>query len=100
VTRVDSEHVPSSLTERQRCIVLLLAYGFSNDEIARRLLVSQRSVRVEIAQIYEKLEPSRDRAQIVVRLAHQNPLTSVGAPEAAWGSFGRALAWRPLWLRS
>jgi DNA-binding CsgD family transcriptional regulator len=70
-------------------IALLLGQGFSNREIAHRLLVSERTVRAEVAQIWDKLGPKRikSRAQIAVRLGEQNPLVSAAAPEAAWVKF-------------
>ncbi len=43
------------LTPREREILVLLAQGMSNQEIARRLIISERTVRFHLRNIYEKL---------------------------------------------
>ncbi len=45
----------TSLTERELAIVELLATGASNRELARRLLVSEATVKSHLAHIYTKL---------------------------------------------
>jgi RNA polymerase sigma factor (sigma-70 family) len=45
----------SSLTARQREIVLLAANGLANKEIARRLGLSEGTVKVHLHSIYRQL---------------------------------------------
>jgi RNA polymerase sigma factor (sigma-70 family) len=45
----------SSLTARQREIVMLAANGLSNKEIARRLGLSEGTVKVHLHSIYRRL---------------------------------------------
>ena len=65
------------LAERERDVLDLLATGASNAEIARRLHLSDKTVRNYVSSIFAKLGV-RDRAQAIVR-ARQ---AGVGAPEA------------------
>jgi DNA-binding NarL/FixJ family response regulator len=52
------------LTPREFEIVDLIARGRSNHEIARRLVLSDKTVRNHVSQIYLKLQV-RDRAEAV-----------------------------------
>jgi DNA-binding NarL/FixJ family response regulator len=63
----------SSLTEREREIVALVATGMSNDEIARRLVVSPLTAKTHVSRAMTKLN-ARDRAQLVV-FAYEHGLT-------------------------
>lgn len=55
----------SHLTQREREIVLLIADGMSNAEIAESCFISQGTVKTHVKRVLAKLE-LRDRAQIVV----------------------------------
>lgn len=60
-----SEAFPE-LTEREREILSLLAQHQTNPEIARRLHLSQKSVRNHVSDIFAKLQVA-DRAQAIIR---------------------------------
>jgi DNA-binding NarL/FixJ family response regulator len=53
------------LTDREREVLALIAAGLSNEEIARRIYVSQSTVKTHAARAMMKLG-ARDRAQLVV----------------------------------
>ena len=65
------------LTEREREIVVLVANGLSNDEIAERLVLSPLTIKTHVNRSMTKLD-ARDRAQLVV-FAYQSGLVS-GSP--------------------
>lgn len=54
------------LTEREREILNLIAQGYNNAEIAERLVLSSKTVRNHISNIFSKLQVA-DRAQAIVR---------------------------------
>ncbi|MBI4494691.1 MAG: response regulator transcription factor [Chloroflexi bacterium] len=54
------------LTEREREILALIAQGHSNTLIAERLVLSPKTVRNHISNIFNKLQVA-DRAQAIVR---------------------------------
>jgi DNA-binding NarL/FixJ family response regulator len=54
------------LTEREREVLGLIAQGCNNEEIARRLVLSQKTVRNHVSNIFSKLQVA-DRAQAIVR---------------------------------
>ncbi|MCA2218536.1 response regulator [Jidongwangia harbinensis] len=53
------------LTEREREVMILVAEGLSNDEIAGRLLISPATAKTHVSRTMIKLG-ARDRAQLVV----------------------------------
>lgn len=53
------------LTEREREVLALIAEGLSNNDLARRLLLSPLTVKTHVSRILGKLA-ARDRAQLVV----------------------------------
>jgi DNA-binding CsgD family transcriptional regulator len=55
-----------SLTEREREVLDLIARGYSNQELARRLVLSPKTVRNHVSNIFSKLQVA-DRAQAIVR---------------------------------
>lgn len=54
------------LTEREREVLALIAQGHNNEEIARRLVLSPKTVRNHVSNIFSKLQVA-DRAQAIVR---------------------------------
>lgn len=66
------------LTDREKEILVLVAHGLSNDDIAARLFVSPLTAKTHVNRTMTKLG-ARDRAQLVV-LAYQNGLVQPGDP--------------------
>ena len=66
----------AELTEREREVVALVGLGLSNDEIARRLVVSPLTAKTHVSRSMVKLG-ARDRAQLVV-LAYEAGLVRPG----------------------
>ena len=64
------------LTDREREVLALVAYGLSNEEIAERLHLSPLTVKTHINRAMTKLGV-RDRAQLVV-IAYQSGLVRPG----------------------
>jgi DNA-binding NarL/FixJ family response regulator len=54
------------LTEREREVLDLIAQGHNNEAIARQLVLSQKTVRNHVSNIFAKLQVA-DRAQAIVR---------------------------------
>lgn len=63
------------LTERERAVALAVADGQSNKEVARRLEISDRTVKSHLSAIFRKLEV-RDRMQLVLRLSQSETVDS------------------------
>ncbi|QKW36593.1 response regulator transcription factor [Actinomadura sp. NAK00032] len=63
-----------SLTGREREVMLLVAAGHSNDEIAGRLVLSTATVKSHVSRIMAKAG-ARDRAQLVV-MAYESGMVS------------------------
>jgi DNA-binding NarL/FixJ family response regulator len=68
--------VLDQLTEREREVVVLVAHGLSNEDIAARLHLSPLTAKTHVNRAMTKLA-ARDRAQLVV-LAYQNGLVRPG----------------------
>ena len=65
-----------TLTDREREVMVLVAEGLSNDEIAERLVVSPMTAKTHVSRAMTKLG-ARDRAQLVV-FAYESGLVRPG----------------------
>jgi DNA-binding NarL/FixJ family response regulator len=67
-----------TLTEREREVLVLVAEGLSNEEIAEALFISMSTAKKHVSNTMMKLA-ARDRAQLVV-IAYQSGLVSPPGP--------------------
>lgn len=64
-----------TLTERERAVALAVTEGLTNKEVARRLDITERTVKAHLSAVFGKLGV-RDRMQLVLRLSGQHmPIT-------------------------
>lgn len=64
--RAAAPDVFPELTDREREVLGLIAQGHNNSEIAQQLVLSQKTVRNHVSNIFSKLQVA-DRAQAIVR---------------------------------
>jgi DNA-binding NarL/FixJ family response regulator len=75
-TPVDRHEVPGSLSRREQEVLRLLARGRSNDEIARELVLSVRTVERHVANVYAKIGVSGRTARAgATAWAHEHDVT-------------------------
>ncbi|WP_159701057.1 response regulator transcription factor [Arthrobacter sp. 18067] len=70
------DKVLARLTEREREVLLLVARGMTNQEIAARLVISPHTAKTHVNRIMTKVH-ARDRAHLVV-LAYESGLVNAG----------------------
>ena len=76
--RREAEPVFPELTEREREVLCLFATGLDNGDIARKLVVSQKTVANHVSNIFSKLH-FESRAQAIVA-AREAGLAGRGRP--------------------
>ncbi|MGW0707272.1 response regulator [Streptomyces sp. NPDC002643] len=66
------------LTKREQEVLVLIANGLSNAEIAQHLVISLPTVKTHVSSLLSKLN-ARDRAQLVI-IAYESGLAEPGMP--------------------
>jgi DNA-binding NarL/FixJ family response regulator len=65
-SRATPEEIFPELTEREREVLHLIAQGYNNSEIASHLVLSPKTIRNHVSNIFSKLQVA-DRSQAIVR---------------------------------
>jgi len=74
--RVQTDRLVSSLTPRERELVILATEGLSNKVIARRIGVTEATVKIHLHNIYQKLGFSNRTALATLALSHLDAFRS------------------------
>jgi DNA-binding NarL/FixJ family response regulator len=69
---------PAELTDREFEVLVTLARGASNAEIARELFLGEATVKTHVSRVLAKLD-LRDRTHAVV-FAYENGIVAPGRP--------------------
>lgn len=70
-TTADPQQAIAELTPREREVLVLIARGLNNDQIADTLVIAPKTVRNYASRIYRKLDvDSRAQAVVLAREAH------------------------------
>ena len=72
--RSKSQILTQLLTVRERQVVLLIADGLSNKEVARRLQLSEGTVKIHLHNIYQKLQVNNRTALAALAITHRDEL--------------------------
>jgi two-component system nitrate/nitrite response regulator NarL len=70
--RAESRRFVQRLTEREQEIVLLVAEGLSNKEIARRINLTEGTIKIHLHNIYDKLEVPNRTALTALAITYQH----------------------------
>lgn len=73
----DASERINQLTGRERQVLIEMAHGYSNTEIATRLSVSEATIKTHVGRVLAKLQ-ARDRVQAVIT-AYETGLVSPGS---------------------
>jgi two-component system, NarL family, nitrate/nitrite response regulator NarL len=74
--RAESRRFVQRLTEREQEIVLLVAEGLSNKEIARRINLTEGTIKIHLHNIYDKLEVPNRTALTALAITYQHQFRS------------------------
>ena len=83
----DAERRIEKLSEREREVLRLVAFGYTNGEIAERLVLGEATVKTHVGSILAKLG-ARDRVAAVIA-AYESGLVGLGESDSE-GDAGRA----------
>jgi DNA-binding NarL/FixJ family response regulator len=75
--RAKVSHLENALTAREREIVTLVAEGQSNKEIARRLGLTDGTVKIHLHNVYRKLEVGNRTSLTALALSYRHQLPNV-----------------------
>jgi DNA-binding NarL/FixJ family response regulator len=74
--------IDEQLSERERSVAVLLAYGYRNTDVARELKVSLRTAEADRARLMRKLGLNR-RSELVRWALDQRLFGGAGNPQSA-----------------
>jgi two-component system, NarL family, nitrate/nitrite response regulator NarL len=70
--KAEADVLETALTTRERELVLLVADGLSNKEIARRIGVTEGTVKIHLHNIYQKLGVTNRTSMVSLALAYRS----------------------------